>query len=95
MGVDSFVYYKRWNMIPPKTKSEQSTDQLKVGQKEREPTPAAPDKDRLRDIIVVIVTYPLTPGQRANETGKKHPWLEVLSLVLKAALAAYAIYLGR
>lgn len=82
-------------MTPQKTKGQEGTNQLKVGQKERDPDPESPDKDRFRDIIVVFITYPLTPGQRASETGKKHPWLEVLSLVLKAALAAYAIYLGR
>lgn len=82
-------------MTPPKTKGEKVTNQLKVGQNEQAPVPKPPDRDRLRDIIVVFITYPLTPGQRANETGKKHPWLEVLSLLLKAALAAYAIYLGR
>ncbi len=82
-------------MTPPKTKGEKVTNQPKVGQNKQAPVPKPPDRDRLRDIIVVFITYPLTPGQRANETGKKHPWLEVLSLLLKAALAAYAIYLGR
>lgn len=63
---------------------------------ENSPSPVSePDKrDRLRDIIVVIIAYPLTPTRRADEVGRKNPWLETLSLVLKAALAAYAIYSG-
>ena len=82
-------------MTPPKTKGEKATNQPKVEQNKRVPVPEPPDRDRLRDIIVVFITYPLIPGQKANDAGKKHPWLEVLSLVLKAALAAYAIYLGK
>lgn len=86
---------KHLYMATPKTEGEKVTNQLKVEQNEPAPTPENDERDRLRDIIVVFITYPLTPGGSANEAGRKHPWLEVFSLVLKAALAAYAIYLGR
>ncbi|MEM6771483.1 MAG: hypothetical protein AAF597_12950, partial [Bacteroidota bacterium] len=75
-------------MTPQKTKSEQITDAPKVGQNTQPSGSPTPNRDRLRDIIVVFITYPLTPSQRASEAGKKHPWLEVLSLLLKAGLAA-------
>ncbi len=52
------------------------------------------DRDRLRDIIIVFVTYPLTPTERTSEIADKKPWLEFLSLLLKVALAAYALYEG-
>ena len=51
-----------------------------------------PERDRLRDIIVVIVTYPLTPTEKTDRLAKKKPWLEFISLLLKVLLAAYAIY---
>ena len=56
------------------------------------PTPSPPERDRLRDIIVVIVTYPLTPTEKTDQLAKKKPWLEFISLLLKVLLAAYAIY---
>ena len=51
-----------------------------------------PERDRLRDMIVVIVTYPLTPTEKTDQLAKKKPWLEFISLLLKVLLAAYAIY---
>ena len=50
------------------------------------------ERDRLRDIIVVIVTYPLTPTEKTDRLAKKKPWLEFVSLLLKVGLAVYAIY---
>ena len=51
-----------------------------------------PERDRLRDMIVVIITYPLTPTEKTDQLAKKKPWLEFISLLLKVLLAAYAIY---
>lgn len=65
------------------------------GRLQKPNTPIIPgERDRLRDIIVVFIAYPLTPTDKAEKVGKKMPWLEVISLVLKAALAAFAIYKG-
>lgn len=50
------------------------------------------ERDRLRDIIIVFVTYPITPTKRAEKVAASKPWLEVLSLLLKVGLAAYALY---
>lgn len=58
------------------------------------PVPEPPERDRLRDILIVIVTYPLTPTPKAKDFANGKPWLELLSLVLKAALAAYALWRG-
>ncbi|MBB4080386.1 hypothetical protein GGR28_003020 [Lewinella aquimaris] len=54
--------------------------------------PKDEERDRLRDIIVVIVTYPLTPNEKTDKLAKKKPWLEFTSLLLKVLLALYAIY---
>ena len=54
--------------------------------------PPDDDRDRLRDIIVVIVTYPLTPNEKTDRLARKKPWLEFTSLLLKVLLAAYAVY---
>ncbi len=56
------------------------------------PPPDGEDRDRLRDIIVVIVTYPLTPTEKTDRLARKKPWLEFVSLLLKALLALYAIW---
>ncbi|MEL7162757.1 MAG: hypothetical protein AAFN92_18505 [Bacteroidota bacterium] len=53
-----------------------------------------PDRERLRDIIVLIITYPLSPTEKTDQLAAKKPWLELISLVLKVALAAYALYEG-
>jgi hypothetical protein len=50
------------------------------------------ERDRLRDIIVVFVTYPLTPTEKTQHIAEKKPWLEFVSLLLKVVLAIYAIY---
>lgn len=81
-------------MSSPKTNRPAAGHPPKLPEKTKPAAPEPEDRDRLRDIVVVFITYPLTPTKRANEVGKNHPWLEVLSLVLKAALAAYAIYAG-
>lgn len=52
----------------------------------------AEERDRLRDIIVVFVTYPLTPTEKTDRLAKKKPWLEFTSLLLKVLLAIYALY---
>lgn len=52
------------------------------------------ERERLRDIIVVFVTYPLTPTKETGQLARKKPWLEFVSLLLKVALAAYALYEG-
>lgn len=67
---------------------------LKVTEKSQPPTPKGGDRDRLRDIIIVFVTYPLTPTERTSKIADKKPWLEFFSLLLKVALAAYALYEG-
>ena len=64
----------------------------KVGEKPPVPASGPEERDRLRDIIVVIVTYPLTPTERVGRLAKKKPWLEFISLFLKAALAGYALW---
>lgn len=74
--------------------SSQETNVAKSGEKPTPPAPQGPDRDRLRDIIVVIVTYPLTPTERTGKLAAKKPWLEFVSLLLKVALAAYALYEG-
>ena len=56
--------------------------------------PPTPDRERLRDLLIVIVTYPLTPTARTTQVAARKPWLETLSLLLKVALAAYALYEG-
>ncbi|MFT7121092.1 MAG: hypothetical protein ACJAZ9_001270 [Neolewinella sp.] len=81
-------------MPSPKFENKQGVSQPKLVQKPRAPVPVPDERDRLRDIIVVIITYPLTPSTRASKFGNRNQWLEVLSLVLKAALAGYAIYKG-
>lgn len=81
-------------MSSPETNKSEVNHPPKVTEKHRPSVPDPDERDRLRDIIVVIIAYPLTPTKRADSAGKNHPWLEVLSLVLKAALAAYAIYKG-
>ena len=70
------------------TKTRPDPDRLLKASKE--PTPE--DRDRLRDIIVVIVTYPLTPTKKTGKLAEKKPWLEFISLLLKVLLAIYAIY---
>ena len=54
--------------------------------------PEHPERERLRDMIVVIVTYPLTPTKEAHRLAEKKPWLEFVSLLLKVGLALYALY---
>lgn len=58
---------------------------------EREPKR---DRERLRDILVVFVFYPITPTERTEKVAESKPWLEFLSLLLKVALAAYALWDG-
>ncbi|NJC28100.1 hypothetical protein [Neolewinella antarctica] len=49
-------------------------------------------RERLRDIIVVFVTYPITTSKRAGKVAESKPWLEFSSLLLKVGLAIYALY---
>jgi hypothetical protein len=72
----------------------ETNDVPKVSEKNQLPAPAGKDRDRLRDIIIVFVTYPLTPTERTSKIADKKPWLEFLSLLLKVTLAAYALYEG-
>ncbi len=67
-------------------------DSTKVTPPARRPPPRGEERDRLRDIIVVIVTYPLTPTEKTDKLAWKKPWLEFVSLLLKVVLALYAIY---
>ncbi|WP_157500999.1 hypothetical protein [Lewinella sp. 4G2] len=53
-----------------------------------------PERERIRDLLVVFVFYPISPTKRIEEVAERRPWLEFLALLLKAALAAYAIYEG-
>lgn len=64
----------------------------KLVEKPTPPDGKPPDRDRLRDIIVVIVTYPLTPTEKTGALARKKPWLEFISLLLKAILAGYALW---
>ncbi len=64
------------------------------GEKPQPATPEEPERNRLRDLIVIIITYPLTPTERTGKLAAKKPWLEFISLLLKVALAAYALYEG-
>jgi hypothetical protein len=64
----------------------------KLGEKPRKNLPKKEERDRLRDIIVIMVTYPLTPTERTDRLARRKPWLEFVSLLLKVALAAYALY---
>lgn len=81
-------------MSSPKTDRKAVKQSPKLNKDQSSSTSDTDERDRLRDIIVVIIAYPLTPTKRADSVGKNYPWLEVVSLVLKAALAAYAIYKG-
>jgi hypothetical protein len=74
--------------------SPETKNVLKVREKNQPSAPEGKDRDRLRDIIIVFVTYPLTPTERTSEIADKKPWLEFLSLLLKVSLAAYALYEG-
>ncbi len=67
-------------------------DPAKVMPPDRRPPPPTAERDRLRDIIIVIVTYPLTPTEKTDKLAWKKPWLEFVSLLLKVVLAIYAIY---
>ena len=58
------------------------------------PPSSEKERDRIRDIIVVFVTYPITPTKETKKVAESKPWLEFLSLLLKVALAAYALYEG-
>ena len=66
----------------------------KVRDPDDKPHPGHDDRERLRDIIVVFVTYPITPTKETKKVAESKPWLEFLSLLLKVALAAYALYEG-
>lgn len=72
--------------------SSQESKSTKPSKEDTHTDPEREDRDRLRDIIVVIVTYPLTPTERTGALARKKPWLEFISLLLKAALAAYALF---
>jgi hypothetical protein len=72
--------------------SQETKNNPKLGGNLPTPAPEEDERNRLRDIIVVIVTYPLTPTERTGKLARKKPWLEFISLFLKAALAAYALY---
>lgn len=81
------------NTKNPSTGGAQRPDPGKVGKSDRRAGPP-PDgeRERLRDIIVVIVTYPLTPTPKTDLLARKKPWLEFISLLLKALLALYAVW---
>lgn len=76
-------------MPNPKTNAPNLRTQPPPGQL---PDPGPPERERLRDIIIVFVTYPVVPTPEAERTGRRHPWLETVSLALKVALAAYALW---
>lgn len=72
--------------------SQETKQKPKLGEKPTINDSPEEERHRLRDIIVVIVTYPLTPTERTGQLAKNKPWLEFISLLLKLALAAYALY---
>ncbi len=63
----------------------------KVAESPQTPSRIDPPRDRLRDIIIVFVAYPITPTKEAERIGKKMPWLEVVSLVAKVVLAGLGV----
>lgn len=72
-------------------------DSVRHGDRNRDnvpnkPVPRPAERERIRDMIVVIVTYPLTPTKEAHRLAEKKPWLEFVSLLLKVGLALYALY---
>jgi hypothetical protein len=58
------VYLNLTKMPSPKFENKQGVSQPKLVQKPRAPVPVPDERDRLRDIIVVIITYPLYPGEQ-------------------------------
>ena len=66
----------------------------KVAENQQPPREDDKTRERIRDIIIVFVTYPLTPTKKTEALAAKKPWLEFASLFLKVALAAYALYEG-
>ena len=74
--------------------SRNKNNSRKVAENQPAPKPAPEERERIRDIIIVFVTYPLTPTKETEALAAKKPWLEFLSLFLKMLLAAYALYEG-
>jgi len=72
--------------------SQETKQKSNLGEKPATTDATEEERHRLRDIIVVIVTYPLTPTERTGKLARSKPWLEFASLLLKLALAAYALY---
>lgn len=72
--------------------SQETKHKPKLGEKPATNDSEEEERHRLRDIIVVIVTYPLTPTERTGQLAKNKPWLEFVSLLLKIALTVYALY---
>ena len=44
-----------------------------------------PERERLRDMLVVFVFYPITPTKHIEEVADRKPWLEFLSLATKGS----------
>ena len=72
--------------------TQQTNKPPKVREPDHRPQPDKDERERLRDIIVVFITYPVTPTKETKKVAESKPWLEFLSLLLKVALAAYALY---
>ncbi|WP_116108135.1 hypothetical protein [Lewinella sp. IMCC34191] len=80
------------NTKNPSPTDDSTGNREKIRHTERKPTQRPKERERLRDLIVVFVTYPLTPTKETNQLAEKKPWLEFLSLLLKVGLALYALY---
>ncbi|MGB3800028.1 MAG: hypothetical protein WA952_09460 [Lewinella sp.] len=80
------------NTKNPSQSNKPDQDGQKTSADDRNPADRPKERERLRDFIVVFVTYPLTPTKETNQLAEKKPWLEFLSLFLKVALALYALY---
>ncbi|PPK85245.1 hypothetical protein CLV84_2137 [Neolewinella xylanilytica] len=80
------------NTKNPSRTEDQDPGGKKIRQSDRTTDAQPKERERIRDMIVVFVTYPLTPTKETNRLAEKKPWLEFLSLLLKVALALYALY---
>ena len=79
---------------PQMSKKSKKATSSKLGQKPGTPVETPAERERFRDIIVLIIAYPLSPTEGTDKLAGKKPVLEVISLLLKVALAAYALYEG-
>ena len=63
----------------------------KVAESPRKTAEPAGERERIRDIIIIMVAYPITPTRGAEQLGRRKPWLETLAMLLKVLLAGIAV----